>query len=193
MADGPVHYKAVDLGTLEFGAMERDGKLYSVRLQPKAVIQTPLVKLTSPLVDSDGELLTFAHVAPPPAFVSFFRRAEAAILDACLANKLEWFKKDLDDDVLRTGFKSFLKPNGTIKLKVPEDVAAFDAARTPVAPGDVAPGTQVRCILELAKISFGKTEFGASWKLVQIQAAATPPCLIDDSVDAPEDDDDDFL
>jgi hypothetical protein len=193
-AQPPPHFRAVDPATFEYADVERDGKLYSVKLRPACRVQTPAVALTAALVDDDGDPLPFASLAVSGHFAAFVRKVEAAVLDACLANKAAWFRKDLDDDVLRAGFKSFLRPNGTLKLKVPEDVAVFDADKTLVAPGDVPAGTQVRAIIELAKVSFGKTEFGAMWRLVQVRALATPQCLIeDDAGDVPASDDDDFM
>jgi hypothetical protein len=189
----PVHYKTVDPSALAFGAMEREGKLYTVRLQSPLVVQTPPVKLTSSLVDDDGETIGFAYITPSPALAAFLRKAEDAILDACLANKREWFKKDLDDDALRAGFKSFFRPSGTFRVKVPDDVAVFDTDRNPVEPAAAGGGCQVRCILELVKISFGKTEFGAAWKMTQVQTVATPRCLIREEAEGATEDDDDFV
>lgn len=187
-------FKGVCLDSLAFDPVEREGKLYVVKLRPKIVVVTPPMTLASSLVDADGEPLPFASLAPPAQLAAFLRRVEAAALDACIANKAEWFRKDLDDDALRAGFKSFLRANGTFKVKVPDEVAAFDASKKPVAPGDVAAGAQVRGILELAKLSFGKTEFGAMWKLVQLREMSVPECLIDDTGDDDEsEDDDDFL
>lgn len=185
-------FKGVCLDSLAFDPVEREGKLYVVKLRPKMVVVTPPMTLASSLVDGDGEPLPFASLAPPAQLASFLRRVESAALAACLANKADWFRKDLDDDALRAGFKSFLRANGTLKVKVPDDLAAFDASKKPVAPGDVSPGAQVRGILELAKISFGKTEFGAMWKLVQLREMSVPECLIDDA-DENSEDDDDFL
>lgn len=187
------NFKAARLDDLEFDPIEREAKLYIVKLRPKLLVQTPPMTLTSALVDDDGEPLPFVTLAPPAQFAGFLHRTEAAVQAACLANKAEWFRKELDDDALRAGFKSFLRPNGTFKVKVPDEAVVFDAAKKAVAPGDVAPGAQVRAIIELSKISFGKTEFGAMWKLVQVREMAVPECLIDDGNDSSSEDDDDFL
>jgi hypothetical protein len=187
------NFKALCLDSLAFDPIEREGKLYVVKLQPKITIVTPPMTLASSLVDEDGEALPFASLAPSAQFGGFLRRVEAAVLAACIAHKAEWFRRDLDDDALRSGFKTFLRPNGTVKVKVPDEVAAFDASAGAVVPGDIAAGAQVRGVLELAKISFGKTEFGAMWKLVQVREVTVPRCLIDDTGDELSDDDDDFL
>lgn len=191
-ADHPQFYRAAEVA-MDFLPIEREGKLYIVKLKDKLVVQTPVLTLTTPLVDDEGDPLPFATLAVPSQFGAFARRVEALVLDACVANKAEWFRKDLDDDALRTGFKTFLRPNGTLKIKVPEDAAVFDADKRPIAPGDVAAGTQVRAIIELSRISFGKTEFGAMWRLVQARAVATPECLIEDVADDVDPDDVDFL
>lgn len=188
----PQHYRAARVD-LAFCPIEREGKLYVVKLKDRVVVQTPVMTLTTPLVDGDGDPLPFATLAAPGPFGAFVRRVEGLVLDACLANKADWFRKDLDDDALRAGFKSFLRPNGTLKVKVPEDAAVFDADKRPIAPGDLGAGTQVRAILELSRVSFGKTEFGAMWRLVQARAVATPQCLIEDTQDDLDLDDVDFL
>lgn len=187
-------YKSVAVPEFGYAPVEREGKLYVVRLAEKLTVQTPPMTLTSQLVDADGEALPFATFVAPAHLAAFLKKVEAAVLSACLQHKAEWFKKELDDDALRSGFKSFLRANGTFKVKVPEDCVVFDSAKAPIAPGDVPTGTQVRAVLELAKISFGKTEFGAMWRLVQARTVATPECLIDDTTDDAADDDDiDFL
>ncbi len=191
-ADHPQFYRAAEVA-MDYLPIEREGKLYIVKLKDKLVVQTPVLTLTTPLVDDEGDPLPFATLAVPSQFGAFARRVEALVLEACVANKADWFRKDLDDDALRAGFKTFLRPNGTLKIKVPEDAAVFDADKRPIAPGDVTAGTQVRAIIELSRISFGKTEFGAMWRLVQARAVATPECLIEDVADDVDPDDVDFL
>jgi hypothetical protein len=63
---------------------------------------------------------------------------------------------------------------------VPSDVAVFDAdCRTPACATDVLrAGAQVRCVLELARVCFGRTEFGAQWRVVQAAPCPAPVCLI---------------
>ena len=189
----PVFYKSENPDALQFeDQRERDGKVYAVRLKRRLLIQTPAVALATALVDADGEVMPFSHLAPVGHFAAFLHRTEAAVLAACLANKDTWFRGAVEDDALRAKFRTFFRPNGTVRVKVPEDVEVFDAAKSPAAPGDVPAGAQVRCILELAKISFGKSEFGASWKIVQVQALPLPRCLITDDAEGECSEDDDF-
>lgn len=174
-------------------AMERDGKLYVVPLDPPLVVQTPAVTLATAAFDGDGEPLAFAHIAPPRDLQAWLRGAEAAVLETSIRNKKDWFRKALDDDAIRASFKSFFRDDDKFKVKVPASVAAFEAdCKTPAQPAEVLhAGARVRCVLELSRVCFGRTEFGAQWRLVQVAACAAPVCLIDSMVppaDEPGDD-----
>ena len=174
-------YKQVNLETdLNFAPMEKEGRSYVVRLDPPLVLETPPLALTSALADEAGEPAPFAYVQPPPAFEDFLRRAEATLLARCLEHKKEWLRKDIDDDALRASFKSLFRSGG-FRLKVPQDVAVFGADRKPAAVADFQAGTSAKCILVLKQLTFGKTEFGGIWRLLQAQEVPQPTCLIRDS------------
>jgi hypothetical protein len=105
----------------------------------------------------------------------------------------------MEDGSLRASFKQFCKPaagalacgGGALKIKVPRDALVFDAEGGVVDRGALAPGAAVRAILELSRVCFGRTEFGAMWSLVQAQTAPAPPppprCLIAAAQDDDED------
>ena len=181
--------------------MEREGKLYVVRLDPPVLVQTPPVTLATSPFDSDGEPLSFVYLAPRGDLLAWMRNAEAAVLDACVARKKEWFRKALDDGAVRAGFKTFFRDGDKVKVRVPPDACVFAADRcTPVPAADaLVAGATVHGVLELSRVCFGRTEFGAQWKLVQAAAPAPPPrCLITDcesTVDATAggEDDDEFV
>ena len=163
--------------------MHREGKLYAVPLDPPIVVQTPAVALATSAFDADGEPLTFTHLAPARDLLAWLRGAEDAVLEASIERKTDWFRKALDDDAIRASFKSFFRDDGRVKVKVPGDAAVFEAdCRTPAEPADVLrAGAQVRCVLELSRVCFGRTEFGAQWRLVQAAPCPAPVCLITDT------------
>lgn len=174
------YYKAIDLAAQEFEPLTKESKLYVARLSPPVVVQTPPVQLATAV---DPENVPFVYLRPTAQLRAFFADVEAWVLEACLQRKREWLRKDVDDDALRHNFKSFFRDDD-FKVKVGEDVAIFDAAREPAATQDAEEGRHVRCVLELARVCFGKQEFGAMWRLVQAQLVEVPPCLIDDAADA---------
>lgn len=186
MAHEPQPYRRVDIDALTYGALAKDtsARLYVVPLEPPVVIQTTPIELLTSLEDPS---VPFVYIAPDDSLKRFFQESERAIADACIANKSQWFRvsKHLDDDTLRRGFKSFFSDTG-FKIKVPVDVACFDVAKKPIGREDVPAGTVVRAVLELSRVCFGRHEYGATWKLVQLQLVPTA-CLIKDEAE-PDDD-----
>lgn len=186
----PVYYKSVNIprALRGFTPIEKVGNVYVVRLRRPLLVQTPPVSLASPL-EEDGQPATRATLVLGPEFAAFARAVEARILDVCLEHKVEWFRKAVNEDALRGGFKEFCKPGGHLKVCVPRDFLVFDHTGDLVTRASVPEGTRMRCALELSMICFGRTEFGGMWNLVQAQTmpAPVPPpaprCLIDASVD----------
>ena len=189
---GPVHFTRVDPSSLAFQPMRRDATKYVVPLARELLVVTPPLGV-SPLVDEDGEpagVVWLRATAGP--FADFARAVEASVLDSVIANKREWLRKDVPDDSLRTSFKSFLGPEG-LRVKGGADVAAFGADRS-LTDLSLVRGPRVRAVLSLRAVTFGKTEFGCLWRLVQVIDAPEPACLFqDDPDDADPDDDDDFV
>lgn len=182
-AMSPVPFRRADLAGLSYATLTKDtnARLYVVPLAPPLVVQTTPVQLASGL---DDPSVPFVFVPAEGALGAFFRDAEAAVLDACVANKDTWFAKKFDDDTVRRGFKSFFSENG-FKLKVPADVACFDAARRPIGREDLPAGSTVRLVLELGRVSFGRHEFGATWKVMQALQVPTE-CLFTEEPDPAE-------
>lgn len=186
------HYRHVDLAAAlapdRFLPLERTGGLYVARLHEPLLVQTPPLALASPLDDEDGTPLPHAHLTLPRGFQAFVQQAEDLVLQACLANKSEWFRRPLEDDSIRASFKPFYKPGGTLKIKVPRDSLVFGADGQLLCREDVGVGSSMRCLLELSRVCLGRTEFGAMWSLVQAQTAPPPPppprCMIDPAADA---------
>lgn len=183
-ACSPVPFRRVDFD-FQYASMIKDtsARLYVVPIEPAVVIQTTPVTLAT---SAEDETVPFVYLAPDESLKAFFEKTEKTICDACVANKNDWFAvaKNLEDDVLRRGFKSFFSKDG-FKVKVPSDVSCFDAAKKPMGREDLPAGTVVRAVLELSRVCFGRHEYGATWKVVQFQKVETE-CLIQDAVDHPE-------
>ena len=162
---------------LQFGAMEREGKSYVVRLLAPLVVLTPPVALNAPLTGPDDEPAPFSWVAPTGQFDEFLRCVEGAMLEACIANKGAWLRKVTDDDSLRASFKSMFSDNG-FKVKLPADLAVFDSTGALMDPAEVQAGAVVKGILVLKQLVFGRTEFGAVWRMTQARVVPQPKCLI---------------
>lgn len=186
----PVYFTRVDPSSLAFQPMRRDGTKYVVPLTREVLVVTPPLGVSS-LVDEDGEAAGVVWLrATAGPFADFARAVEASVLDRVIANKREWLRKDVPDDSLRTSFKSFLGPEG-LRVKGGADVAAFGADRT-LTDLSLVRGPRVRAVLSLRAVTFGKTEFGCLWRLVQVIDAPEPACLFQDDPDD-DDPDDDFV
>ena len=184
----PQYFKTVDLASLTILPITKESKSYIARIEPRLVIQTPPIQVTSPLV-CDGDHMPFVYLRVTGPFEKYLKETEEKVLNFCVAHKKDWLKRDLDDDAIRHCFKSFFKDD-SIKVMVPEDVVVFDATKSTIDRDGL--GNNVRAILELNRIVFGKTEFGAMWRVLQLQTVESPRCLIDDSLDTDEDYDDDY-
>jgi hypothetical protein len=190
-AQVPVHFTRVDPSSLAFQPMRRDATKYVVPLTRELLVVTPPLGV-SPLVDDEGEPCAVVWLrATAGPFADFARAVETSVLDRVIANKREWLRKDVPDDSLRTSFKSFLSPEG-LRVKGGADVAAFGADRA-LTDLSLVRGPRVRAVLSLRAVTFGKTEFGCLWRLVQVIDAPEPACLFQDDPPDDADPDDDFV
>ena len=189
-ASAPIAHTHVDPRAIGFGALSRDGTRYSVPFDAPLFVKTPALELVTPLA-VNGDAQPHAMLQVPDDLARFFGDVEKAVLSACFEHKQDWFGGRLDDDELLTGFRSFIQPSACIKIRVDEDVAVFDQAKLAVPITDVGPRTRARAVLRLDRITFGRTEFGVLWNLVQLRKEGVPPCLIDD--DSEDDGDDEII
>ena len=192
------YFRDVDLSALRFSPVAKEGRVYAARLRPPLLVQTPPVELASALApapgDDDDAPLEPLALRPSGQLLRFLRRAEEAVVDASLRHKNEWFKKkDIPDEALRGMFKSFFGEDGrTLRVGAPaaaaagEDDACFVFAEDGVTPlataGERAGVRRARVLLELDRVVFGRSKFGAQWRAVQLRAAPDPRCLIDDAL-----------
>lgn len=166
---------------LEFEPLAREGRTYVARLARGGLLTvTPPCALASPLTDEAGAPEPFVWLRPTAAFGKFVADVEERLLAAAVRNKLEWLRKDVPDDALRSSFKSFVREDGAVRVKSGEGLAAFSADRAPADPALVR-GPRVRCVLALRQLTFGKTEFGGCWRLVQVLDVPDAECMIQDS------------
>lgn len=177
------YYLSVDLTALDVGPSAKEHKVYVAPLDPPLAVQTPPVTLASSL--EDGQ--TFALLETSGAFLAFVRAAEAAVLDRVVEKRAELLRRDVDPDSLRANFKSFVTDAGVLRVKVADDLAVYDASQQVVGREEAAEGARVRCVLELARVCFGRAEFGAVWRLTQVQRVAASPCLITPEPEQPDD------
>lgn len=163
-----------ELGADAFAPLRKTGGIYVAELQAPLLVQTPPLQLVSPLDDADGEPLPTAHLKVPARFAQFAQGVEDAVLSASLANKEAWFRRPLGDEALRASLKRFAAAD-TLKVRLPRDILVFDAEGALVPRDSVAPESSVRCLLELSRVCFGRTEFGAMWSVAQAQVTPPPP------------------
>lgn len=161
---------------------------YVARLSEPIRIQTPSLTLLSALEDEEGAFVPHVHLKLTRGFHAFAKSVESMVLDACLAKKDEWFAgRRFTDDQVRASFKSLCKPGGSLKVNAPESAVLFDESDEVIGRDEVPAGSSVALILELSKVCFGRTEFGAMWTLVQARMMPPPPppprCLVDPSAD----------
>lgn len=177
------------LDSISFGDLEKETRLYAVQLSDPLVVQTPAVVLAS---DLTGEPESVAFLKVPSQVANFVKTVDSWILDQAIAHKADWFKNaEVSDDTLRGSFKCFLKEEGTggiLKVRIGDNLTCFGSDKSVVDATDIHVGTQIRCVLTLGKVSFGRHEFGAIFRVSQIRVL--PDCLIDDAESVMETDED---
>lgn len=168
-----VYYKDAELPH-EFRSMRKTAGVYHVPFDSPLRIQTPVLKFEY----IDQGVATFQV---PSEFYDFMERVEEFAFREAVEHRKLWFKKDLSEDELRSGFKSFIREGSVVDVKLGDDFATFDERGSQT---ELDPGSRTRCIFELTGLCFGRTEFGCMWTLVQAQSTASPKCLINPSVGA---------
>ena len=167
--DDIVYYKDAQM-EYEFGEMRKENGVYFVPLRKPVLIQTPVVKLLEPI----SGVSTVVKVSD--GFIKFVKNHEENMLKIVKENKNKWFKNDIEDSALDSGFKSFLESD-TLKVKISDDFAAFDTAGDFIDSTFCTPA-EVRCILKISGVWFGSAEFGSIMSLAQTQLVKLPKCSI---------------
>jgi hypothetical protein len=167
--DDIVYYKDAHM-QYEFGEMRKENGVYFVPLRKPVLIQTPVVKLLEPI----SGVSTVVKVSG--GFAKFVKNHEENMLRITKENKTKWFKNDIENSALDSGFKSFLE-HDTLKVKISDDFASFDTDGDFIESTFCTPA-EVRCILKISGVWFGSAEFGSIMSLVQTQLAKLPKCSI---------------
>lgn len=167
--DDIVYYKDAQV-EYEFGEMRKENGVYFVPLRKPVLIQTPVVKLLEPI----SGVSTVVKVSD--GFIKFVKNHEENMLKIVKENKNKWFKNDIENSALDSGFKSFLESD-TLKVKISDDFAAFDTAGDFIDSTFCTPA-EVRCILKISGVWFGSAEFGSIMSLAQTQLVKLPKCSI---------------
>ena len=184
-----VHARAVDVAALELGEVRSENGRVSVPLAqaPLSVLTGSSVLVNGP-VDSEFVPVPFLHVKfVSPADRRFFESFEKLVLETALSRRAEWFGKKVDADHIRASFKSFLR-DGALKVRLPPEVAAFDAGGAAADVAEFFPGDSARLLLEASAVRLGRNEFGCVWTLKQLRRDPKVACLIDTSGGASDDD-----
>lgn len=187
------YFKTVDVSSIAFDALRKDGRIYAAPLKEGPIrIQTPPVLIKS-LVEG------VAWLVPTGPFQTFLSDVEGHLKTQAQAAAGSW---GLQEDQVTTSFKSFFRADdGAFKVRVHSEFAAFSPEGELLDESEEVKDTTARILLELDKLSIGKTEMGGLWRIVQLRATAPPPpCLIDFDVEIPDDeeaaqenDDDEFV
>ena len=143
--------------------LQRDGGVYVSTRESPLIVQTPAFTLDDEL----GESEAFVNLRLKSNDVAFFRGVEEALLDLALTNKATWFREDIADETIAQSLRSFVQDR-EVRVRVSEGIVAFDASKNRIDL-PLPPSTRVKAVLELARITFSKTQFGAVWNLKQVR------------------------
>jgi hypothetical protein len=129
-------------------------------------------------------------------FVNFLKQLEVCILDAAMANRMEWFKDDYEMDTLKELFTPLIQyPRDPITGEIIEKYSpTFKVGVQVVKDGNIVcecyneegisidletvpKGSQVTTIIQCQGIWFAGGKFGCSWKVIQLRVQ--PPARID--------------
>jgi hypothetical protein len=168
--DDIVYYKDAQV-KYEFDEMRKENGVYFVPLRNPILIQTPVIKLLEFISSGNSAIVRVCD-----GFAKFVKNHEENVLNLVKKNKTLWFKNDIKDSALDSGFKSFLESD-TLKVKILDDFTAFDTSGDFIDSTFCTPA-EVRCILKISGVWFGSTEFGSIMSLVQTQLAQLPKCSI---------------
>lgn len=152
----------------------RDGGVYISTRETPLLVQTPALVFDADLTEDD----TFVNIRPKNT--TFFKEVENAVLALALVNKGSWFREDIADDLITNSLRSFVEDD-TVRVRVSEGFVAFDVNKTRI-PFPVAAGVRVKAVLELERITFSKTQFGAVWNLKQVRLVEDSRYLFDEDV-----------
>ena len=175
------YFKTLDVSSIAFEPLRKDGRIYAAPLKNGPIrIQTPPVLIKSTV---EG----VAWLAPTGPFQKFLSDVEAHLQHKAREDAVSW---GLQEDQVATSFKSFFRAeDGAFKVRMHPEFAAFSPEGELIEESEEFKDTTARLLVELDKLSIGKTEMGGLWRVIQLRVTSPPPpCLIDFDVEVPDDD-----
>lgn len=161
----------------------RDGQIYVAPLHPPVQIPISACVTDGPALLQEAG--TFITLQIDQEMADFFVAAEDAILETSLPLREKWFAKGVSEEDLRAGFKRFADgAERIVSVKLDNDVALFeeDIEELQQTCGPL----RIKAILELGRVSFGKSEWGGLWRLRRFKVLAASQqqqeedfCLVD--------------
>jgi len=104
---------------------------------------------------------------------SIFSSIDAEILAKAKECKIEWFRKDLADDVINAAYQESVTDGvldaSLLSVKGQVRTIAFDSQKTSVELQAVPAGTQCDVVFEISGLWFLKKSFGPIWRVVQVR------------------------
>lgn len=177
MSCSPRLYSAIDLSSaFKLNEAAKEHKVYVSHLEVPVTVTTPPLTLDTPIDPTSASFAVLSQGGPQ--FTAFLENVQSALLDAVVANKLAVLGRAVSDETLKTNQKTFLDDDA-VKVRVTDDVHAFDVVGRAVDVDHIPAGSRVRCVLELARVCFGRAEWGGMWRVVQVRACET--CHIPDA------------
>ena len=102
-----------------------------------------------------------------------FNDIDAELLAKAKESKVEWFGKELSDEIITNAFQESVTDSvlGASLASVKGQVVtmAFDSQKNSMALEDVAAGSQCDVVFELAGLWFLKKSFGPIWRVIQVR------------------------
>lgn len=155
---------------VELSAARKDERVYVSDL-------TAPISVLSPTVTLDSVSGPFAWLRVNDAFAGVLSQVDSNVVDAVTARKDEVLGKPVTDEFLREHYKTFLDGD-VLKVRVDPDVTVFDHLARGVFLDEVPLGARVRCALDLRRVCFGRAEWGAMWRLVQLRTLPDGECVV---------------
>jgi len=109
---------------------------------------------------------------------SLFTTVDAEILAKAKECKLDWFRKDLADDLIESYFQESVTDGvldtSLLTVKGQIRTIAFDSQKNPVELQAVSVGTPCDVVLEISGLWFLKKSFSPIWRVVQVRTRSAP-------------------
>ncbi len=179
----------VRLDQVKFQEVQKDSKLYCVKFADVLRIQTQVVTCLESITNSKGDLSPYLFIQPDKELETFLEDFDRFVQDNAYESRDSWFTTRPSRRELEDSFKRYLKDN-IFRLKLGDDLEVFDANRQPMKPDELRGGEKVKLVMEVSRVSIGKSSYGTIWKCLQVMRQRSRECMIADDGDVANDDDD---